>query len=275
MCQILRVSRNAYYHWRRQGGQVSVQRTETLALQTAIKRAFTESHETYGSYRIHQVLKRQGYDYSRSYIALQMKVLGLKSVVRRKYVVTTASEHQHPVAENVLDRSFTTTRLGHKWVSDITYVRVGQQWNYLTVILDLADRKVVGWALSQDMTVPHTTFAAWTKARQTRHIQQDLIFHSDRGVQYASGRLNAVLTHNQNIKQSMSRKGNCWDNAVAESFFKTIKAEWINRQYYTSSQQAFDSIQQYIKWYNHKRLHSSLGYLTPLEKQHELTKHLF
>jgi transposase InsO family protein len=226
----------------------------------------------YGSDRIQQCLKREGLMYSRAYVAVLMRKMGLKSILRRKYVVTTDSNHPYPIAENILNRNFTSYQLGEKWVSDITYIRVNDNWNYLTTIMDLADRKIVGWHLSEDMTVENTIYNAWIKARETRNISQNFIFHSDRGVQYACKKITNLFQFNNKITQSMSRKGNCWDNAVAESFFKTIKHECLNRYFFFSNFQLYQCVDEYIKWYNTERLHSSLGYLTPLEMELKLRK---
>ncbi len=221
----------------------------------------------YGSYRIKKALERENIYYSRAYIAVWMQKMGLKSVLRRKYVITTNSNHSYPIAENKLNREFTSYQLGEKWVSDITYVRVNDNWNYLTTIMDLADRKIVGWQLSEDMTVENTIYKAWIKARENRNISDNFIFHSDRGVQYASKRMTCIFSFNRKITQSMSRKGNCWDNAVAESFFKTIENECLNRYSFSSILSLYRCIDEYINWYNTERLHSSLGYKTPLEME--------
>ena len=199
-----------------------------------------------------------------------MREMGLKSILKRKFVVTTDSKHSLPIASNELERSFSCLKLGQKWVSDITYIRVNDNWNYLTTILDLADRKIVGWSLSEDMTTENTVFQAWSNACKTRTINDGFIFHSDRGVQYASKKMTILFSFNRKITQSMSRKGNCWDNAVAESFFKTIKHEWLNRFKFKSYDELYNSIDHYINWYNTKRLHSSLGYITPLEMELKL-----
>ena len=199
-----------------------------------------------------------------------MKEMCLRSVLRKKYVITTDSKHSFPIANNVLDRAFSSLKLGEKWISDITYIHVNDHWNYLTTIIGLADRKVVGWTLSEDMTTENTVMKAWLSARKNRAISEGFIFHSDRGVQYASNKMTSLFSFNRKITQSMSRKGNCWDNAVAESFFKTIKHEWLYRFKFTSFEQLSDSIEDYINWYNNKRLHSSLGYLSPLEMEVKL-----
>jgi transposase InsO family protein len=262
----MKVSKNAYYHWYKSKDVISAKSPKT-SLKERIKVIFYESREIYGSCRVQQMLKREALIYSRSYVGLLMKEMGLKSILKRKYVITTDSKHSYPISGNELDRNFTSLKLGQKWVSDITYIRVNDDWNYLTTIIDLADRKVVGWALSEDMTTENTIMKAWLAARRNRDINVGFIFHSDRGVQYASNKITNLFSFNRKITQSMSRKGNCWDNAVAESFFKTIKHEWLHRFKFTSYWQLFNSIEDYIDWYNTRRLHSSLGYLTPLEME--------
>ncbi len=266
MCKYMKVSKNAYYHWNNRKDLIS-EVTSKTHLKERIKVIFYDSREIYGSCRIQQMLKREGLIYSRSYVGLLMKEMGLKSILKRKYVITTDSKHPYPISNNELDRNFTSLKLGQKWVSDITYIRVNDDWNYLTTIIDLADRKVVGWTLSEDMTTENTIMKAYLAARKNRDINDGFIFHSDRGVQYASNKITNLFSFNRKITQSMSRKGNCWDNAVAESFFKTIKYEWLCRFKFTSYRQLFNSIEDYINWYNTIRLHSSLGYLTPLEME--------
>lgn len=265
------VSKSAYYSWSRNGHSFK-SKPITEQLKDRIKELFDLNCGIYGSYRIQKLLEREGVFYSRSYIGRLMSKMGLRSILKKKFVVTTDSKHDYPIASNLLNRDFDCGRLGEKWVSDITYIKVGKQWNYLTVIIDLADRKVVGWSLSEDMKTENTTYQAWIVARQVREIGKEFIFHSDRGMQYAAYKMTNLFCFNRKIRQSMSRKGNCWDNAVAESFFKSIKYEWINRHQYECYEQAYDSIQQYINWYNNHRLHSALGYLTPLEKEIQLRK---
>ncbi len=271
MCKSMKVSKNAYYHWVKTKDSVRLE-TAKMKLKERIKLIFKESRQIYGSCRIQKKLEREGLVYSRSYIGLLMKEMGLRSVLRRKYVITTDSKHAFPIANNELSRNFTSLKLGEKWVSDITYIRVNDDWSYLTTIIDLADRKIVGWALSEDMTTENTVMAAWSSARRNRTIIDGFIFHSDRGVQYASNKMTSLFSFNKKITQSMSRKGNCWDNAVAESFFKTIKHESLYRFKFTSFEQLHDAVNDYIHWYNIERLHSSLGYLTPLEMEVKLRK---
>jgi len=270
MCKCMRVSKNSYYTWLRTG-QYKREKSSISLLKSRITTIFNQSKQIYGSLRIQKSLEREGLVYSRSYIALIMKELGLRSVLSKKFrVCTTDSNHTFALADNVLNRDFTSTQLGEKWVSDITYIKVGNQWNYLTTVLDLADRKIVSWALTEDMSTENTVYKVWLQARKNRTITNNHIFHSDRGVQYASNKMTSVLKASKKITQSMSRKANCWDNAVAESFFKTIKSECTNRYSFKFFLEAYQVIDQYIKWYNYKRLHSSLGYKSPLEIEMEL-----
>jgi putative transposase len=269
MCKYIEVSRNAYYYWLK-NKDIVLLKTPKEYLKERIRIIFDQNREIYGSYRIQKKLEREELFYSRSYIGLLMKEMGLKSILKRKFITTTDSNHTFLIAKNELDRNFSSFKLGEKWVSDITYIRVNDDWNYLTTIIDLADRKVVGWSLSEDMTTQNTVMKAWIDARKTRNICNGFIFHSDRGVQYASNKISNLCNFNIKATQSMSRKGNCWDNAVAESFFKTIKYEWLYRFKFTSYNQLLESLEDYINWYNIERLHSSLGYLSPLEMEMKL-----
>ena len=237
----MRVSKSAYYHWLNKKREYKTD-TPKMILKTRIESVFKESREIYGSCRIQKALEKEGMFYSRSYIGLLMKEMNLRSVLKRKYVITTDSNHPFSIAKNKLDRDFISLKLGEKWVSDITYIRVKDDWNYLTTIMDLADRRIVGWSLSEDMTTQNTIMKAWLSARNNRSITDGFIFHSDRGVQYASNKMTDLFSFNRKIMQSMSRKGNCWDNAVAESFFKTIKCEWLYRFKFNSYSQLYDSI---------------------------------
>jgi transposase InsO family protein len=271
MCYCLSISKNSYYNWLKNKDIVKTN-TPKHHLMKRIKKIFEDSKEVYGSHRIQKMLEREDLFYSRSYVAVLMKKMSLRSVLKRKFVITTDSDHSYSIAQNVLNRDFCSQTIGEKWVSDITYIRVKDDWNYLTTIMDLADRKIVGWSLSEDMTVENTVWKAWTSAIASRKTKSNFIFHSDRGVQYASNKITSMLRENIKIKQSMSRKGNCWDNAAAESLFKTIKYECTNRYRFTSKEQLHACLIEYISWYNTKRIHSTLGYKTPLEMQLELEK---
>lgn len=263
MCRVLKVSRSGYYKWL--SSKPSKRSVENNRLLYRIKAIYQESKQTYGSPRVTKTLHRQGLQVSRPRVARLMRSAQLRSMVRPKYVQTTDSTHAYTPAPNVLNRDFTAHQPGKVWVSDITYIKVASQWMYVTAILDLYDRRVVGWSMSSDMTASSTSMAALHVAIANRK-PNGLLLHSDRGVQYACGEFKAQLaTHN--ITQSMSRKGNCWDNAVAESFFKTLKVECTNRYTFYSAEHARAELISYIEgWYNTRRIHSSLDYQTPKEK---------
>lgn len=268
MCKCLNISRAAYYKWKQREKKSTA--SNPSRLKVVIRDIWEESHKLYGSPKITEMLKRRGEYYSTSYIARLMKEMNIKSVTKQRFVATTDSKHAYPVNENLLDREFEVNQLGKVWVSDITYIRCGQGWLYLTSMIDLADRKVVGWSLSKDMTTQNTVYKAWLHARKNRDIVDGFIFHSDRGVQYAAHQTSNLFLSNEKAVQSMSRKGNCWDNAVAESFFKTIKCELIHLYKWESHNQVFEAVSEYIYWYNTKRIHQGLGYITPLEKEQQL-----
>lgn len=271
MCKVLKVSRSCYYRW--YSGGVSKRELENIKFTKLIKKIFYESKQRYGSPRIAAELRKQGYLISKVRVSKLMKLNYLRSKIKRKYRITTDSNHSFSISKNHLNREFTPATLNEVWVSDITYVRTAQGWLYLTTIIDLYDRQVIGWALSSNLSTKRTIIPAWRMALSKRNITKPLIFHSDRGVQYASNLFRKHLKNNDLITQSMSRKGNCWDNAVAESFFKTLKTELIYHEKYESVLQAKTSIFEYIEiWYNRKRLHSSLGYKTPVEVELEFNK---
>jgi transposase InsO family protein len=206
-----------------------------------------------------------GIQVSKVLVAKLMKQEHLRSIVKKKYIVTTNSSHKYPVIENVLNREFTVDTANKVWVSDITYVSTAQGWTYLTTVIDLCDRKVIGWALSNRMYTSQTSVAALKMALINRPLKPEhkLTFHSDRGIQYACDEFVAEISKHKNITRSMSRKGNCWDNAVAESFFKTIKTELIYHNNYLTKEQAQISIFEYIEtFYNTVRRHKQLNNLS-------------
>ena len=236
MCKVFKVRKSSYYQWLRNGPSKRWQENEKLL--TEIMDIFEESKESYGSIRMTKELKARGRMTGQNKIAKMMRAAGLQAKRRRKFKITTDSKHNYPVAPNLLDQEFTASRPGEVWVSDITYCKTRNGWLYLTVIIDLYDRKVIGWSMSRGLTTEETIIPAWIMATWNRPITQELIFHSDRGTQYACHEFTKILKANKLITQSMSRKGNCWDNAVAESFFKTIKVEWIYGQNYINPEQA-------------------------------------
>lgn len=257
MCQVFKVSQSAYYCWKNGGS--SIRKNQEKCLLERIEIIYAKSHKTYGSPRIFSELKTEQISVSRSKVARIMKKHSIRSIHAKKFKVTTDSKHKHPVAENILDRNFHADNKGEKWVSDITYIQTKEGWLYLTSIMDLYDRKVIGWAMSKGMKASETVVPAWKMATTNRPLMNDLIFHSDRGVQYACTEFTDHLK-NPLITQSMSRKGNCWDNAVAESFFKSLKKECVYRNKYLTRNEAKLSVFQWIEtWYNTNRRHSSLG----------------
>lgn len=263
MCKVFKVSRSGYYKWL--CCKPSKRSVENNRLLYRIKAIYQESKQTYGSPRVTKALHRQGVPVSRPRVARLMRSARLRSIVRRKYVQTTDSNHTYTPAPNLLNQDFTAVQPGKVWVSDITYIKVASQWMYVTAILDLYDRRVVGWSMSSDMTAASTSMAA-LRIAITNGKPNGLLLHSDRGVQYACHEFRAFLA-SQKITQSMSRKGNCWDNAVAESFFKTLKVECTNRHNFASIAHARAELVSYIEgWYNTRRIHSSIDYQSPKEK---------
>jgi putative transposase len=218
MCRILKVSESAYYS--SQQLKISSRKEKKERIKQAIKRIYEQSRFRYGSVRIHKELEKQEYRVSQPTVAKYMREMNIRSIISKKYkICTTDSKHSFKIADNVLDRNFTTTSANQAWVSDITYILTAEGWLFLTIVLDLYDRKVIGWSFSDRMHTSETTLAAFNMAKQNRPIweTQRLIFHSDRGSQYACDELKEALACFKNVQQSMSRKGNCWDNAPAES----------------------------------------------------------
>lgn len=261
MCHTFKVSRSGYYDWLHR--KPSRREVESGKLKTAIDQIYKASNKRYGSIKVSKELMKTGWSVSRPRVARIMRGEGLRSIINKKYrCTTTDSNHCLSVAENHLDRDFSASRSGHKWVSDITYIPTSQGWMYLTIVLDLFDRKIIGWALSRTMTTSATVIAAWRMAIRNRPTY-GVLFHSDRGVQYASHEFKNEIKQYGAI-QSMSRKGNCWDNAVAENFFKILKSEMIYHIKYDTILHAKNDVFEFIEiWYNRKRIHSYLGYKTP------------
>jgi len=262
MSDVLQVSRSGYYKWRKNKDS---QEEKTAILNDQIKSIFDESNQTYGSPRVALAFKKMNIDLSESTIARHMKSLGMTPKIKKRHKNTTDSSHGLRISPNLLERDFTVSELGKVWVSDITYIRVNNSFVYLTTVIDLADRMVVGWSLSDNMTDKTTTIAAFNKAIKNRPVCSGLMFHSDRGSQYASIEFRKLLAK-ENCIQSMSRKGDCWDNAVAESFFKTIKTESLYRYKFENINEVYSVIFDYIDgWYNTKRIHTTLGGYSPRE----------
>ncbi|RYE19372.1 MAG: IS3 family transposase, partial [Sphingobacteriaceae bacterium] len=248
MCRTFNVSRSGFYAWLK--GTLSFRGNENQQLTSQISKVHADSKGTYGSPRIARELNSQGIKVSRPRVARLMKKAKIRSITKRKFRVTTDSEHKYAIMKNRLGRNFKPGTIGRVWVSDITYIKTRQGWLYLTTVIDLGDRKVIGWALSATMKAMETVIPAFKMAQRNRPIITELLFHSDRGVQYACNEFSNLLDKNPLITRSMSRKGNCWDNAVAESFFKTLKAECVYQSKFETRQQAALVIFEYIEiWY--------------------------
>lgn len=262
MCRVFEVSRSGFYEWLSR--PESARKQADRQLTEGIKQAFEDSRQTYGTRRIQNDLDQQGQCVSRARIGRLMRQAGLRCKTRRRFRATTNSNHTLPVAPNRLDRQFQVAEPDRVYVGDITYVATGEGWLYLAVFLDLFSRQVVGWAMSAWMTAD-LVVDALQMARWRRRPDKGLLVHSDRGSQYASGRFQTMLKDHGYIG-SMSRKGNCWDNAPAESFFHTLKTELIHHCRFETREEAKQQIFEYIEvFYNRQRKHSTLGYQTPAE----------
>lgn len=262
MCQTFKVTRSAYYDWLKR--PVSRHKGKDKVLIDQIKKIFDESDSTYGHRRIKKELKKKGIKTSNHRVRRLMRENGLISVLKSKYKATTNSNHNYPVAPNLLNKDFTAKIRNQKWVGDITYIPTGEGWLYLAAVEDLYHKKIVGWALDGRMT-KQLTLKAINQAITRERPEKGLIFHSDRGTQYAAYDYQDMLRLH-GIRQSMSAKGDCYDNACMESFFATLKKELIHRRRFKTREEAKVAIINYIEtWYNCKRTHSSLGYMSPME----------
>lgn len=262
MCIVFGVSRSGYYKWCNRKRYVKQKKAD---LADKIRCIYHQSRRNYGSPRIATVLNKTKHLCSKATVARYMKQLRIAAIRKKKFRSTTNANHNYKVADNLLNRQFEVQQPGKVWVSDITYIRVGNSWLYLTVIIDLADRMVLSWTLSNNLSAANTIIKAFKKAVLFRRPCKGLLFHSDRGVQYACYDFTKLLSH-YNAQQSMSRKANCWDNAVAESFFKTLKVECVYRHNFNNKQQAKFIIFDYIDgWYNTVRIHSALAGISPLQ----------
>ncbi|MCX7420857.1 MAG: IS3 family transposase [Planctomycetia bacterium] len=262
-CEVLRVSRSGFYSWRKRPPSATA--TRRAALTQEVREVHRISRETYGAARVHQALGQRGTKCDRKTVAKVMREAGIRSKTSRKFrVTTTDSNHPHPVAANVLARDFTADKANQKWVADITYIATLEGWLYLAAVLDLFTRKVVGWSMSERID-SRLAVDALEMAVSRQLPDAGLIAHSDRGVQYASEHYQRTLT-THGIECSMSRRGDCWDNAPAESFFATLKKELVHHEVYETRTEARASLFEYIEvFYNRQRLHSSLGYVSPAD----------
>jgi putative transposase len=264
LCRVLGVSRQGYYAWANR--PESARRQSDRVLEERVRAVHESSRGTYGSPRVQAALRHQGLRVGKRRIERSMRQLGLHGRRPRRFRTTTVRDGEHPVAPNTLDREFRAAHPNAAWVTDITYVRTTQGFSYLAVIIDLFSRAVVGWAVDTDMSTA-LVLRALQMALLHRDPPEGLLHHSDRGCQYTSRAYREALAE-AGIGASMSRKGNCWDNAVAESFFSTIKAELLDGTQWTSNAQLRAALFDYIEvFYNRQRLHSTLGYISPAEAE--------
>jgi len=260
-CEVLEVGRSGYYAWRDRPASATARRRGELA--EKVKAVHQQNRGVYGSPRVFQALKAGGEHVCENTVAKVMREQGIRAKSKKKFVPrTTDSRHGQPLARNVLDRQFQAELPDRKWAADITYVPTDEGWLYLAGVIDLCSRKVVGWSMAEHMRTDLVSDAL-TMALARRSPGEGLLHHSDRGVQYASEDYQHLL-QSHGIECSMSGKGDCWDNAVMESFWGTLKTELVNHEHYETREQARASIFEYIEvFYNRQRLHSSIGYLSP------------
>ena len=258
LCRVMQVSRSAYYEWRHKGANI-----EELLLMWHVVRIFTKSRETYGARRVSEALQAEGIPVGRSMAGTLMKKVEIEAQKKKQFKVTTDSKHSLPVAENLLDREFDVKETDTVWCGDITYLLTKEGWMYLAVVIDLASRRIVGWSIAKRVK-KQLVIDALRSAFIARRPAPGLLFHSDRGSQYASEAYRKQLKR-YGMNQSMSRKGNCWDNAVVERFFKSLKEEQTNRFWYETRDELRKDVFDYIEmFYNRERLHSTLAYLSPV-----------
>lgn len=262
LCRVMQVASSGYYAWRSR--PESPRRRANRALTVQIKAAHARSRKRYGRRRIHAQLQRDGIGCSPNRVACLMRQAGIQGVGRRKFKATTDSRHSFPVAPNLVARDFSATAPDQVWVSDITYLRTEEGWDYLATVMDLHSRRIVGWAM-QSTLERSLTLKALEMAVAQRRPDPGLIHHSDRGSQYACGDYQKALQR-RGLLPSMSRKGDCWDNAPGESLFGTLKCELVHHWGRPSREQARREVFDFIEvFYNRQRLHSSLGYLSPVD----------
>lgn len=262
LCRVMQVKRSSYYDWKKHRS-CKVICAEEFALRSEMKRLFKASRSSLGSRMMCKNLQEIGFCIGREKTRRLMKHMNLIVKQKRKYKVTTDSSHRLPVADNILNRDFNPEQPNQAWGTDITYVWTAEGWLYLAIVIDLYSRRVVGWCIDKRMKKSLVT-RALMMAINLRKPKPGLIHHSDRGSQYASHQYQQLLKQH-GIIASMSRKGNCWDNAPVERFFSSLKREWIGDQLYMNRENAINDIREYVAvYYNAKRLHSTLGYMTPL-----------
>lgn len=267
MCRVLQVSRSGYYAWRGRGPSRTAERRRRLLAE--IRGLFEGSRRTYGSPRIHAELRSRGLRHGRRHIAFLMRRAGLRARAGRRRKPSSGIPVRAAAISNVLGRNFQVPEINRVWAADLTYIPTAEGWLYLAVVLDLASRRVVGWSMS-GRPDPALTIAALEMAITQRRPSAGLLHHSDRGMHYGCAAYLERLSRHR-LTPSLSRLGNCWDNAVVESFFHSLKIERLHGNRYRTRREAKQDLFEYIEvWYNRQRRHSSLGYLSPAEYEQRL-----
>ena len=268
MCEVLDVSASGYFNWlhRRESGQGGpAHRLSDEALLAHIRAIHAEVKGEYGWPRMHKELLARGIRVGKDRVRKLMQQHGIRAKTKRKFVVTTDSKHSLPVAPDLVQRRFNPQEPNQLWCGDITYIQTGEGWLYLAAVIDLFSRQVVGWSLRENMTrdiVMDALRMAWFRRHPGK--QSELIFHSDRGSQYASDDFRRLLK-DYDITSSMSRRGNCWDNACSETLFGSLKVERLHGQRFETRRQAKDEVMAWLTWYNSTRMHSTLAYISPMQ----------
>jgi putative transposase len=267
MCTVLEASRSGFYDWLSRDPRPKEIKLEQL--KDTIQAIFRKSRKAYGAPRMHKALIAKGYKVGKEKVAELMSEMGLKARAAKRFkAATTDSKHKYPVADNKLKQDFAATTPNTKWVGDVTFIDTNEGWLYLAAVLDLCTRKIVGWAMYESND-RHLTMEAMQMALKRQKVASCLLFHSDRGSNYACYDFQGMLA-NSGLKASMSRSGCCYDNAVMESFFHSLKVEFVYHERFMTKQQAKNAIFEWIEvFYNRERLHSSIGYKTPVAFEEE------
>jgi len=268
LCRVMKVSHSAYYAWRKRPAQIIT--ANELHLYRRMKELFSESRGSPGSRMMLKQLRKEGFKLGRYRVRGLMKRLKLMVTQRRAYKITTVRKHNHGVADNLVNQDFNPKASNQVWAGDITYLRTHEGWLYLAIVMDLHSRRIIGWAMDKVMTVDLVK-RAMHMAIILRKPERGLVFHSDRGSQYTSKRFGKLLKKH-GIHASMSGKGACWDNAVVERFFGSLKNEWLLKIYHLTREAMKQDVQHYIRYYNHTRLHSANGDLSPIDFEMSLLK---
>ncbi len=270
MAKVFSVPRSGFYYWINHRHKDSLRIQERQVLDEKVKEAFDSSKGRDGARRIQVELAENDNKHNVKTIAASMNRQSLVAKAARRFKCTTDSNHKMPVAPNLLAQNFTASAVNQKWAGDITYIATSEGWLYLAVVIDLYSRQVVGWSMGTRMTAT-LVCDALSMALFRRGFPDDVIIHSDKGSQYCSKDYRALITA-YNLKQSMSRKGNCWDNSVMERFFRTLKSEHLNVLIFINHQAVISEVENYITFYNYKRRHSGLNYLTPHKQYIQMKK---